>query len=268
MHFIAENLKKLRKDNQLTQGEFAHILGVKRSMIGAYEEGRADPRISFLQLVCQKYGLGLDDFINAPLTDLNEGQSKSKAKAITGSALRVLSIAVDSSSDTEKATLVPVKAAAGYLNGFGDVEFIETLPTFSLPFPELPKGKTYRLFQIKGDSMLPIESGSYIISTYVMDWNDVKNDSCYVFITKSEGIVFKRALNNLRQQKFTLKSDNPTYEPFDLDVSDIMEIWKAEGVTRIGLADSISQSNSTIEALTLVNDRLDRIERKLEKQNE
>ncbi|HAQ71260.1 MAG TPA: XRE family transcriptional regulator, partial [Flavobacteriales bacterium] len=41
MHFIPFNLKFLRKQKNWTQEEFARHLGVKRSLIGAYEEGRA-----------------------------------------------------------------------------------------------------------------------------------------------------------------------------------------------------------------------------------
>ena len=52
-------------------------------------------------------------------------------------------------------------ASAGYLRGYSDPEYIESLNSLKLPF--LPIGK-HRAFPIKGDSMLPIKSGSFIIA--------------------------------------------------------------------------------------------------------
>ncbi len=45
---VDSNLKFLRKKNGLTQAQLAEKLNIKRSLIGAYEEGRAEPRLSTL----------------------------------------------------------------------------------------------------------------------------------------------------------------------------------------------------------------------------
>lgn len=230
MHYIAQNLKFLRKQKQWTQGEFARQMGVNRSVIGAYEEGRADPRISFLQQLCAKFRLSIDQLINQAL----DVESLEQHADTAGNSLRILPITIDAATGQETASLVPVKAAAGYLNGFGDVEFIEQLPVFQLPFPELSAEKTYRIFQIKGESMLPVLPNAYIICSYVQDWSNVKNDSRYIVVSKSEGIVFKRLFNSISKGFFTLKSDNQEFAPFDLQVSDVLEIWKAEGSTQFG----------------------------------
>ena len=261
MHHIAENIKEIRKQKGWTQGDMAKQLGVKRSLIGAYEEGRADPRISFLQLICDTFHLNLDGLINHPL-----GAQEKKPKIdFSGRSLRVLPIVVDRESKNETATLVPVKAAAGYLNGYGDVDFIEQLPTFQLPFPELPRGRTYRLFQIEGDSMLPVKEGSYVICGYVMDWKSIKNDQCYVIVSKSEGIVFKRVLNNIDLGHLTLKSDNTLFDTYSIDMEEVIEVWKAEGVTNIGLPEPDLFSSSKDVAIELVSlrEKLIEIERKL-----
>jgi len=256
---IAENLKYLRKTKGWTQSELARQLGVKRSLIGAYEEGRADPRLSFLQHICEKFGYSLDQFVSHQLP------IQAAPTDIKGKTLRILPIAVDGVSKSELACIVPFKAAAGYLNGYGDVEFIEQLPAFDLPFPELTKGKTYRLFQIEGDSMLPILPMSYIICSYVMDWSAIKNDNCYVVVSKSDGIVYKRVLNNLNLGYLTLKSDNLEYRPYQLPVEQILEIWKAEGFSKMGL-DSANEPNASKEILaelTSIKNRLSEIENKL-----
>ena len=48
-HF-AQHLKTLRKARGLTQQELADRIGLKRAALGAYEEGRAEPRLSLIHI--------------------------------------------------------------------------------------------------------------------------------------------------------------------------------------------------------------------------
>ena len=45
---LNENIRYLRKKMGWTQDKFSKKIGIKRSLVGAYEEGRADPRLSNL----------------------------------------------------------------------------------------------------------------------------------------------------------------------------------------------------------------------------
>ena len=64
MAYLPSNLKKLRKDKGITQQELANKLGIKRSLIGSYEEGRAEPKLETMQNLALFYGLSIDDIIN------------------------------------------------------------------------------------------------------------------------------------------------------------------------------------------------------------
>jgi polyhydroxyalkanoate synthesis regulator phasin len=47
-------------------------------------------------------------------------------------------------------------------------------------------------------------------------------------LSKSEGIVYKRIMkNNRAKAKLTLISDNPQYEPYNVNAEDVLEVWKA-----------------------------------------
>lgn len=128
----------------------------------------------------------------------------------------------------EQIIVVPARASAGYTAGYADPEFIEKLPVFQLPIPELSREKTYRLFQIKGDSMEPIKSGSYIICEYLLSAQDIVEGEPYILLTRDDGIVFKRVYNQ-KAQGLLLKSDNPEYETCRLELNEVLEIWKALG---------------------------------------
>ena len=69
MSTAGQNLKYLRKLRGWTQEEFAHKLNIKRSLIGAYEEERADPRIEVLEIVGEMFKLSLDELLLKDLTD-------------------------------------------------------------------------------------------------------------------------------------------------------------------------------------------------------
>lgn len=212
------NLKYLRKLRGWTQEEFARKLNVKRSLIGAYEEERADPRLDVLEIVADLFKLSLDEILLKDLSVTSE----------TGGYLQKRRMMKMGSADRNVIHFVPVKAAAGYMTGYADSEFIDELNTFTLP---MLTGGNFRAFEIIGDSMLPTPSGSIIVGEKVESIDDTKNHQAYIVVSKSEGIVYKRIVkNNRSKNKITLESDNPAYQPYQINTEDILELWHAQVV--------------------------------------
>jgi len=240
MSNISSNLKYLRKKKGLTQQQFADLMEIKRSLVGAYEEERAEPKYELLKKFAEYYELSMDELVNEKIND----KWKPKPKVESNSP-RILSITVDN-EDRENIELVPVKASAGYLNGYADPEFISELPKFHLP---ILKQGTYRAFEIKGDSMLPLQPGSIIVGEYLENFNDVKQGETYVFITKNDGVVYKRAGNKYKENKpMKLISDNTVYEPYTVEPQDILEVWKAKAYISTVFPEPIAEP--TMESLT------------------
>jgi transcriptional regulator with XRE-family HTH domain len=213
MSIAGKNLKYLRKLRGWTQEEFATKLRIKRSLLGAYEEERAEPRIDVLESVGDIFKLSLDELLLTELGDSKGGSylAKRRAQKLAGG--------------TAEITYVPVKAAAGYLAGYSDPEYIDELNTFTLPM--LSPG-TYRAFEIVGDSMLPTPSGSIIIGEMTGTIEDIKSNQTYIIVSRTEGIVYKRVMKTGKSKgKLTLVSDNSAYQPYTVNAADILEIWKA-----------------------------------------
>lgn len=126
----------------------------------------------------------------------------------------------------ENVVYVPIKARAGYLDGYGDSEYIETLPSFNMP--QLNNG-TFRCFEVQGNSMVrTFFDGDLVFGKYVEDLNDVKDGRVYIIVSKNNGIVLKRVINRIEERgKLILKSDNKdgNYPTYTIDAEDIMEIW-------------------------------------------
>jgi transcriptional regulator with XRE-family HTH domain len=208
-----QNLKYLRKLRGWTQEEFAQKLRIKRSLLGAYEEQRAEPRIDVLEVVCDIFKLTLDDILRKDLSD-NKSNYLAKRRAMK---------LTNGRSDIP---FVPVKAAAGYLAGYADPEFIDELNTFTLP---MLTGGNYRAFEIIGDSMMPTPSGSVIVGEKIEAIDDVKNNTACIVISRNDGIVYKRVQKNNRvKNKLTLVSDNPSFQPYNINEEEILEVWQAQ----------------------------------------
>jgi transcriptional regulator with XRE-family HTH domain len=216
MPIACKNLKYLRKLRGWTQEEFAAKLKIKRSLLGAYEEERAEPRIDVLETVGDIFKLSLDELLRKDLNETKGGNYLAKRRA------------QKLASATNDIQLVPVKAAAGYLAGYADPEFLDELNTFTLPM--LAPGN-YRAFEIVGDSMLPTPSGSVIVGEKINDVEEVKSNQTYVVVSRNEGIVYKRVMrNNKLKNKLILVSDNTAYQPYNVNTEDVIEVWKAQMV--------------------------------------
>ena len=213
--FAGKNLKYLRKLRGLTQEEFAAKLHIKRSLLGAYEEERAEPRLDVLEIISDTFKVSLDDLLRK---DLSEVRGSYLVKRRQQKLM----------AENNLIQFVPVTAAAGYLAGYADSEFIDELNTFTLPM--LGAGQ-YRAFEIVGDSMMPTPTGSIIVGEKVADVDMVKSNQAYIVVSRTEGIVYKRVVkNNKAKNKLTLVSDNPQYQPYFMNAEDILELWQAQMV--------------------------------------
>jgi len=230
--FLSQNLRHLRKTDKRkpTQSDMATMLGVSISTYGAYEEGRAEPKLENLQKIAVFFGIETEVLIGKDLSNSegeNEKAGRRGAAEKSPAGPKVLTITLDSEG-RDNVEWVPEKAAAGYTAGFSDPGFISSLPAFQLPF--LDKKKKYRVFTIQGDSMLPVPSGAMVFGEYAENWNSVKDGTPCILITRNEGIVFKKVYNYLQKQScFLLVSSNRLYEPYILAADDVLEIWKFSG---------------------------------------
>ena len=174
---IQANIKHLRSLKKLSQARFADDLGWTRSVVGSYEEGRSEPPIERL--------IDLSNYFNIPI-DILVRKDLRKAKDtsfIEVGNKRVLFPVTVNEDNEDLIEIIAAKASAGYLSGYDDPEYIEQLQKIKLPF--LPTG-THRAFPIKGDSMLPVKDGAFVVAKFVEDIEDIRNLHDQMIITKSQ----------------------------------------------------------------------------------
>ncbi|MDR6514755.1 XRE family transcriptional regulator [Chryseobacterium camelliae] len=221
MSIFSENIRFLRAQKNISQQELADKILLSRVRYSKYEDGRSEAPYELLIRISKYFNVSIDllltvDIRKYPLEDI----LKLPDNRI------VLPVIVDKLGNNS-IEIVPQKASMGYLSGYSDPEYIESLQRISLPF--LVNGK-YRAFPAQGDSMPPFKDGSYIIGKYVEDINDLKTGKSYVFVTLNDGISYKR-FKAKKGKSVTVAADNPFYKPYDIPLGEIVEVWQyASGI--------------------------------------
>jgi transcriptional regulator with XRE-family HTH domain len=220
---IAKNLKFLRKHKGASQQQISNELGLKRSTYAGYESGKVEPDITMLRGLSDYFEVSLDVLLRDDLEQQGIEWLRQQDPSIRNEQMRVLAITTNPEG-RENIEVINESAKAGYMSGYADPEFIEDMPKLELP--NLSTG-TYRAFEIQGDSMLPIRSGDLVVGQYVERARDLMNNCRYVLLTRNEGIVFKRLLKqDPEAESLMLLSDNTEYQPYSVDLGEILEAWQ------------------------------------------
>lgn len=74
---LSENLKRIRKENNLSQEQLAEQLGVSRQSVSKWESGQSYPEMDKVLLICKFYNFNMDELMNENVKEVNESkQSK------------------------------------------------------------------------------------------------------------------------------------------------------------------------------------------------
>jgi transcriptional regulator with XRE-family HTH domain len=259
MSIISENIKYLRRLNGLTQEQFSRRIGVKRPVVGSYEEARANPPIELLKHIAKLFGYTVDELVKTdirrlrrtPDLDLNFEDKKEEPVADPtpiGEILKdfmqkeppkpettnqhVQSI-VPKPLDFQPAPPQPKPQIVGgipyvrrsqftdYLSKFKDENYIRSLPTCH--FPNLPNS-ILRGFEAGADFAF---EGALLIGELKRSWMEIEDGKNYILVTKTNGIVYRRVYNQ-GQIKGTLllSADNHRFPSTEISVNEVLEAYQ------------------------------------------
>ncbi|HHS95689.1 MAG TPA: S24 family peptidase [Phaeodactylibacter sp.] len=148
-------------------------------------------------------------------------------------SLRILTI-VKSVEEEERIIHVPSEAQMFYATAREDPDFMERLPTFTLPESKYKVG-THRSFDINGDAMEPtLFEGDKVLARYVPpdEWETtIKNHYVYVVVTSAMVLIGRVENNLLEDGLLTLRADNTFYDTQAIPRSTIRELWYVRAKT-------------------------------------
>nr|DAP88182.1 MAG TPA: putative transcriptional regulator [Caudoviricetes sp.] len=226
-------LGKHLRDTGHTQASIASQLGVSQPYVNALLTGRK----AFGKSQAKKWG---DLYGLSPSWLLTGEGSMLKADApITQTSpensARPL---VSSDRDWVEIPLVPHRAKAGALSGFGDPCWEEDKQTMPVLIDKRLKGD-YLLFEVSGDSMDDGTSTAFLDGDVLLcrvlpksDWQygiKRRRDTYCVVATEAEGIVLKEVVNHDKAtNEITCHSLNSQYKDYSVKLDDVQGIFYVE----------------------------------------
>ncbi len=218
MSIFSENIRYLRGKLGASQQSVADSIHITRGRYAKYEDDVNSPSPEMLIKISRYYKVSIDLLLTINL-------NKYSIDHILNLPDNRIVLPIKVSNEGEnKIEIIPHTGQMGYLSGYSDPEYIESLQYMSLPF--LRNGK-YRAFPVEGDSMPPYNDGTYIIGKYIESKDHLKKGKSYMFITR-EGIVYKR-FGKQNSSGMSVSSDNTFYEPYEIEWNEIIEIWEFAG---------------------------------------
>jgi phage repressor protein C with HTH and peptisase S24 domain len=216
---------EIRELYGMNQSEFAKAIGYSREVINKVESGK----IKVSKFIVQE----VQKFINSHQQADFSQDVNILGKASHPNGKRSTISYLDSRRIQKNETaeyLVPmvgIKAQAGYVKGYEQADFLETLDQYSLPPGVNPTGAVWRYFEIEGDSMEPtFSAGDIVLATMVPieDWKDIRNFCVYIVHTADQ-LLIKR-LYKKSATEWVLISDNEDLNPQKaLAVEDVKQLW-------------------------------------------
>ena len=129
---------------------------------------------------------------------------------------------------------VPVHAQGGYTKGYGDLEYIDSLPTIPVMVDKNYRGK-YRVFEVAGDSMddgsrNALYDGDKILCREVKRelWTSKLHITKWFFVIciLNDGITVKKITDhNVQTGEITCHPLNPIFEDFTINLSEVVELY-------------------------------------------
>jgi transcriptional regulator with XRE-family HTH domain len=226
MSHIGNNIKKIRGIKKLSQSGFADLFGLTRASIGAYEEGRADPKIDTIKQIADHFGLSLDQLITKELT-VNELYHfdifRDEFKEVKG---KVGKTASPTPLNETRIPFVNVVQRRDYCAQYTNKGFINSLPALMLPYALTG---SLRAFSHNDQAMQYMDRGIFqddVVIGNAVEPDELKRDHMgQIMVAVTDTSVVVRRLESTGKS-LVFSADNPNTRNVKIPLDDILELWE------------------------------------------
>ena len=231
-------LAKWLEENDMSVSDMAERAGVTRQTV--YYHIRKEGIDQGFKDKLSRAGFSIEGLSVKPFDKSyrDYGMSRSHLPEEPHSELRAVNLA---EKTIMYVPLVNKYAYAGYLSGFGDAEYIGSLPAIPMIADREGRGN-YVAFEVKGDSMddgtrHSYEQGDIIVCREIArhHWQSKLHMHKYDFVVvhKTEGILLKKIVkHDTTAGKITLHSLNPLYDDITVSLDDVAQLFNVIKVER------------------------------------
>lgn len=219
------NLLEFRKLYGLSQTEFAKKVKMSRELVSKIENGKCEMKKPTWKKI-QRFMEGNPARSFSQDVNILGKATHHSVKKTTESYFQNRQVQKNE-SPLFLVPLVGIKAQAGYMKGYEQVDYMDTLEKYSLPPGVNPTGAVWRYFEIDGDSMEPtFSSGDLVLATMVPaeDWNDLKNFCVYV-IHANDQLMIKRIYKKSEEEWVLISDNDEMYPQVILRKEEVKQLW-------------------------------------------
>lgn len=227
LSYIGENIKKIRQVKRISQAAFASNFNLARPSIGAYEEGRSEPKIDTIIQIANYYGISIDVLLTRQLT-----VSEILSLGMLNEKLNKAHQIKQSKGDPSKNSQIPFVQLSQYLDyvvNHENSEYVQNLPEVSIPYGEV--NNELRAFEMQGREMeyhhQGIQHGDILIAERSGKELLAREVGRILTIVHKAGLYIRR-LKEMNKSEITLVADDPNYPEKSIKLSEVLEVWVVE----------------------------------------
>jgi transcriptional regulator with XRE-family HTH domain len=221
MSFFGKNIKKIRGVKGLSQQAFADLFDLKRGTLGAYEEGRSEPKIDTIILIANYFSIAIGDMLTAELT-VNQLLRFNDNLTLTPEEL-----------EREQFAQVPCiteKTAEDYIEYYDNEAFLADLPKLSLP---LNTEKEFIGYTVANLEMTTHDKGLFPNDVVIGEKvpknviSKLNNGTIVLAVTDKELILRRLYVTN---KGLVLRADHKNIEDICIDKKSVKQLWRVRYV--------------------------------------
>lgn len=231
LSYIGENIKKIRQVKRISQADFASLFNLARPSVGAYEEGRSEPKIDNIIQIANYFRISIDVLLTRKLTVseiysldlLNEKLNKAH-KIKKGEKLK------PKTQNREGIGFIKVNEYLDYIVNYNTIDFIQNLNQINLP---VRPSKLSRAFEMSGSEMEYHQQGIHHGDILVGEQVSIEKLSSItgkVVTVVHKNNLTSRRLEKVNKEKMALISDDPNYPSIEIPLLEIFEVWLIKSV--------------------------------------
>jgi phage repressor protein C with HTH and peptisase S24 domain len=235
----------IKRGYTVTYRAFCESIGVAPQSLNDIKSERRAVTLDMVYATCNTYPVGLNYLMRGTGQQLTPENVEENVEVIVDvkpkdkinptnsplqSATTEIIVATQDTTGNPTYTVINHKAAANYLNGYQSQEYYESLGVVTLPRSLVGSKKQGVFFQIEGDSMTPkFQHGDWVACTLLdrSEWHTVHDLDCYVVVSSTYGIQFKRIKNRLESLGIIrCKSDNRRHRAYNIEEDNLLQLFR------------------------------------------
>jgi len=217
MSFFGKNIRKIRSMKSLSQQSFAELFDLKRGTLGAYEEGRSEPKIETIIKIANHFSICIDDLLTKEITVNKLLKFKGKLNTDPEELIR------------EQFAVVPCiiqSNSSDYNTYFDKEEFIKKMPSLRLP---ISKEVKYRAYTVDNLEMSNHDKGLFpkdvVIGEIIPKSGYKKLDNGILVVALFNDTLVLRRLY-ITNDVLVLRADHKVVEDIKVDLKEVKELWR------------------------------------------